>query len=109
MAAANNADVAQAAALVKTFSADATRRWEAMSREKFLRDQITRETVAHEEGLAEGLAEGRAEGLAEGRAEGRDEERRKTIRALVAEGMPVERVATVLGSTPDEVNATIAR
>lgn len=95
MAAANNEDVAQAAVLVKTFSADETRRWMATSREKFLRDQITRETVAREEGREEERRRGAAQ-------------RGQAIRMAVTEGMSVERVAAIFSTTPDEVTAIVS-
>ncbi|MCL2423935.1 MAG: Rpn family recombination-promoting nuclease/putative transposase [Micrococcales bacterium] len=95
MAAANNPDVAQAAVLVKEFSADETRRWAALSREKFLRDQVTRETVAREEGRQEEIRRAA-------------ERRHQDIRQLAAVGVSVGQVATAFGITPDEVAAIIA-
>lgn len=49
------------------------------------------------EGLAEGLAEGRAEGRAEGLAKGRAEEKIENAKALKANGVPVNLIATSLG------------
>lgn len=87
MAAKRNTDVAQAAVLVKEFSADETRRLEAVSREKFLSDQATREAYSHEQGFEQG--------------------RCWAVRRMVAGGMPVEQVAVVLDIAPGEVAAII--
>ncbi|MCL2091142.1 MAG: Rpn family recombination-promoting nuclease/putative transposase [Micrococcales bacterium] len=94
MAAAGNPDVAEAAVLVKQFSADETRRYLAMCHDKFLSDWATREAVARREGLAEGRREAVAQ-------------RDRAVRAMVAEGVPVERVAVALGVSPDEVAAIV--
>lgn len=61
--------------------------------------------VGIEEGREKGLAEGREEGRKEGREEGREEGRAKTreiARRLIAEGMPVEKVADITGIDASE-------
>lgn len=54
-------------------------------------------------GLAEGLAEGRAEGRAEGLAEGVESGRAEVIKKLVAGGVPVEQISSLLGMPADEI------
>jgi len=110
MAAANNPDVAEAAILVKEFSEDETRRHLAISHTKFVSDQATRLAAARRDGLAEGLGIGREEGLEIGREERRQAtaQRDRAIRAMVAEGMPVERIAIAIGVSPDEVAAIVS-
>lgn len=58
--------MAEAMVAEKYFTADAALRYKYEQREKFLRDQRSREEYARAEGRAEGKAEGRAEGKAEG-------------------------------------------
>lgn len=96
MAAERNADVADAAVLVREFSADDDRRYEALAREKFLRDQATREAWGRQQGLAAGLEQGRAEGRTEGRTE--------VARNALGMGMPVGQVCDLTGLTPSEID-----
>jgi len=96
MAAERNADVADAAVLVREFSADEDRRYEALAREKFLRDQATREAWGRQQGLEQGRAEGRAEGRTEGRAE--------VARNALGMGMSVDQVCQLTGLTPSDVD-----
>jgi predicted transposase/invertase (TIGR01784 family) len=105
MAAAANPRVAQAVQRVRYFTADEQRRLDLESRDKWLRDQITRENTARKEGRAEGQAEGRAEGRTEGRAEGIAEERLAVARRSLIEGLNVEVVARLTGLNPEEVQA----
>ncbi|MCL2424623.1 MAG: Rpn family recombination-promoting nuclease/putative transposase [Micrococcales bacterium] len=88
MAAERNADVADAAVLVREFSADEDRRYEALAREKFLRDQATREAWGRQQGLEQGRAEGRAE----------------VARNALGMGMSVDQVCTLTGLSPSDVD-----
>jgi predicted transposase/invertase (TIGR01784 family) len=60
---------------------------------------------AREEGEAEGEAKGRAEGEAKGKAEGIAEGKRETAIAMLADGLPVEKVSSYTGLSVEEVNA----
>ena len=89
--------------------------WEA--REKWERDLISMRADGLEEGRAEGREEGRAKGREEGRAEGREEGRaegrgegqekatRVVAQAMLADGLPVARVAKITGLSLAEVQA----
>ena len=81
--------------------------WEA--REKWERDLISMRADGLEEGRAEGREEGRAEGREEGRAEGRGEGQEEATRvvaqAMLADGLPVARVAKITGLSLAEVQA----
>ena len=66
--------------------------------------------IGRAEGMAVGLEEGREKGLAEGRAKGREEGReegraktREIARRLIADGMPVEKVADITGIDASEL------
>ncbi|MCQ2268747.1 MAG: hypothetical protein MJZ83_07750, partial [Bacteroidaceae bacterium] len=63
---------------------------------------------AEEKGLAKGEAkgreEGRAEGEAKGKAEGKAEEKLETARKLISEeGWSVEKTASFIGLSPEEI------
>ncbi len=62
----------------------------------------------YEEGLAEGRDLGKAEGWStgwfEGKAEGKAEVKAEVARRLLANGMPLEEVATVTGLSQEEVS-----
>ena len=75
------------------------------------RDEYTRKAIAREKGLAEGRAEGRTQGIAEGRVEGRAQgitegAHNKAIevaKAMLADNMPLDKVALYSGLTPEQV------
>lgn len=54
-------------------------------------------------GLAEGRAEGWVEGCAEGLAEGVESGRAEVIKKLVAGGVPVEQISSLLGMPADDI------
>ena len=56
-------------------------------------------------GLAEGRAEGRAQGLAEGRAEGKAEGKAEDAKAMLKDGLPLEKVMAYTGLSKEEVEA----
>ena len=58
--------------------------------------------IGRAEGMAVGLEEGREKGLAEGREEGRAKTR-EIARRLIADGMPVEKVADITGIDASEL------
>jgi predicted transposase/invertase (TIGR01784 family) len=89
MAAAANPRVAEAVQRVRFFTADEQRRLDLESRDKWLRDQITRENTARKEGLAEGRAE----------------ERAAMVRRLLARGLALPDVAEVADLSLEEVRA----
>jgi predicted transposase/invertase (TIGR01784 family) len=83
----------------------------ALSREKFLRDQLhlNRQAV-HEgfaEGLAQGIAEGRekglTEGLALGLAEGKHKQALLTANALIKIGLPLQQISDATGLSEAEL------
>ena len=81
-----------------------------MTTERDLRNQMAyARQEAIEEGRAEGRAKGRAEGLAEGRAkgrvEGRAEGRAEVAREMLADGMPVDKIAKYTELSIEEIAA----
>jgi predicted transposase YdaD len=64
--------------------------------------QMTDEAVIMyvKQGMAEGMAKGRAEGRAEGRAD--------AIRRMIAGGLEVEHVCTLMEVTPEDIKRIIS-
>jgi len=91
MAATDNPAIADAADQVRHYNADATTRHQLLAREKFLRDQLTRERVARREGIEQGLEQGVAQA-----------QHTNALRALRL-GLPVDQVAAITGLTPAEI------
>lgn len=60
-------------------------------------------------GAAEGMAEGLAKGMAEGRAKGMAEGRAEAIRKMVAGGLPVEQVSSLMEIPVDEVKKIVGK
>ena len=60
-----------------------------------------------EKGREEGLKKGREEGLKKGREEGIAEGRAEAVRKMMAAGMSVEQVCTIMGMTAEEVRKTL--
>ena len=63
--------------------------------------------AAIEEGMEKGMEQGREEGLKKGREEGRAEGRAEAVRKMMAAGMSVEQVCTIMGMTAEEVEKTL--
>ena len=59
--------------------------------------------AAIEEGMEKGMEQGREEGLKKGREEGIAE----AVRKMMAAGMSVEQVCTIMGMTAEEVEKTL--
>jgi predicted transposase/invertase (TIGR01784 family) len=59
--------------------------------------------AAIEEGMEKGMEKGREEGREEGRSEGIAE----AVRKMMAAGMSVEQVCTIMGMTAEEVEKTL--
>lgn len=59
------------------------------------------------EGMAEGMAQGMAEGMAEGMAQGEAKKESEHFRILLANGIPVERIAQMFGKTVEEVQSIL--
>ena len=59
--------------------------------------------AAIEEGMEKGLEKGREEGLKKGREEGITE----AVRKMMAAGMSVEQVCTIMGMTAEEIEKTL--
>jgi predicted transposase/invertase (TIGR01784 family) len=95
MLAQTNPAIAEAWSVIKRLSADESARMIAESREKALRDSVSRQAEAHRKGLREGRLEGKAEGKLEGRLE--------VARNLLQEKLPVELVARSAGLSVEEV------
>ena len=87
MAATDNPAIADAADQVRHYNTDATTRHQLLAREKFLRDQLTRERVARREGIEQGTTQ----------------TLQATARQALRLGLPVDQVATITGLTPAEV------
>ena len=66
-------------------------------------DIIAQKDYAVKEGRAEGLAKGRAEGLAEGRAEGEAKGKAEVAKAMLKDGMALEKVLAYTGLSKKEV------
>jgi predicted transposase/invertase (TIGR01784 family) len=60
---------------------------------------------ARQEAIEEGRAEGRVKGHAEGRAEGRAEVRAEVAREMLADGMPVDKIAKYTELSIEEIAA----
>jgi predicted transposase/invertase (TIGR01784 family) len=91
MAAAEDAGVGQAMAVLMELSEDERERLLAESREKFLRDQWSREKHQYGMGLEEGLAKGIEKG------------RRETGKKLKEMGLPVDQIAAATGLSSEAV------
>ena len=63
------------------------------------------EMRGHAKGHAKGRAEGIAEGRAEGRAEGDLERAIKTAKEMLADGMPVDKIAKYTELSIEEIEA----
>ena len=59
--------------------------------------------AAIEEGMEKGMEKGREEGREEGRSEGIAE----AVRKMMAAGMSVEQVCTIMGMTAEEIEKTL--
>ena len=73
-----------------------------MTTERDLRNQMA---YARQEAIEEGRAEGRVKGHAEGRAEGRAEVRAEVAREMLADGMPVDKIAKYTELSIEEIAA----
>ena len=93
--------IQQALTTLETLSYDQEFRALYEAREKAQRDLISMRA----DGLEEGRAEGREEGRAEGRGEGQEEATRVVAQAMLADGLPVARVAKITGLSLAEVQA----
>lgn len=60
------------------------------------------------QGMAEGMAKGMAEGMAKGMAKGRAEGRADAIRRMIAGGLEVEHVCTLMEVTPEDIKRIIS-
>ncbi len=88
---------------VINFSASAQNRYDALAREKGLRDYNSRFYAAKEEGIEIGISKGRAEGKAEGKTEGKREAELEMARKLLAEGDDLARVSKITGLSEEEL------
>ena len=64
--------------------------------------------VKAEEAREEGLAEGRAEGLSEGRTEGQQQKALENARTMIADKLPLDKVALYSGLSLEEVKTLAA-
>jgi predicted transposase/invertase (TIGR01784 family) len=92
---------------VINFSASAQNRYDALAREKGLRDYNSRFYAAKEEGIEIGISKGRAEGKAEGKAEGEQIGVSKANLAmalkLIAKGFSLPEISDVTGISEEEL------
>ncbi len=65
----------------------------------------TQRRIGREEGFAEGMAEGEAKGRAEGRAEGESNKAILIARNILAENMPVSKIAVFTGLSIEDIEA----
>jgi predicted transposase YdaD len=101
---------------VINFSASAQNRYDALAREKGLRDYNSRFYEGMEEGILKGKAEGKAEGeqigiltgKAEGKSEGIREAKLEMARELLAEGDDLTRVSKITGLSEEELQKLLS-
>lgn len=93
---------------MEEISADEEKRLEYEERQKAIRDHRHILASGRREGLREGLQEGKREGLQEGLREGKQEGKREhaveMARKMLADKLPIEKIAEYSGLSLEEVH-----
>jgi len=99
----NEPVILEAASIVDQINKNKEERRLYEARLSFARNQEANQKAAEEDGIKKGIEIGREEGIEIGEKRGREEGIIQIAKAMLADGIPIEKVCTITGLTPEDL------